>query len=75
MKSVHITVFKIVMDQIGRSLLDKGIKDYLIQQVKKEFGDDFRYVVHRIDHLIAHYNLKDLRWAIRREIEEAKKEP
>lgn len=62
------------MDQIGRSLLDKGIRDYLLQQVKKEFGDDFQYVVHRIDHLIAHYNLKDLRWAIRREIEEAKKE-
>lgn len=61
------------MDQIGRSLLDKGIKDYLLQQVKKEFGDDFRYVVHRIDYLIAHYNLKDLRWAIRREIEEAKR--
>lgn len=61
------------MDHIGRSMLDKGIKDYLLQQVKKEFGDDFRYVVHRIDYLIAHYSLKDLRWAIRREIEEAKR--
>lgn len=61
------------MDQTGRSLLDKGIRDYMVQQVKKEFGDDFKYVVDHIDFLVAHYNLKDLKWAVRREIEEAKR--
>jgi hypothetical protein len=61
------------MDRTGRSLLDQGIKDYLLQQIQKEFGDDIQYVVDRLDDLIARYTLKDLRWAIRREIEEAKK--
>jgi hypothetical protein len=61
------------MDKVGRTLLDKGIKDYLLQQVKSEFGDDFHFIVHRIDYLINNYNLKDLRWAIRKEIEEAKR--
>jgi hypothetical protein len=61
------------MDRTGRELLDQGIKDYLLQQIKKEFGDDIQYVIHRIDELMARYTLKDLRWAIRREIEEAKK--
>jgi hypothetical protein len=61
------------MDRTGRALLDQGIKDYLLQQIEKEFGDDVQYVIHRIDDLIARYTLKDLRWAIRREIEEAKK--
>lgn len=61
------------MDKMGRTLLDKGIRDYLLNQVKNEFGNDFHFVVHRIDYLISHYNLKDLRWAIRKEIEEAKK--
>lgn len=66
-------ILHMYMDRVGRSLLDKGIRDYLLQQIKKEFGDDFQYVGHRIDYLIANYNLKDLRWAIKREIEDAKK--
>ena len=61
------------MDKAGRALLDKGIKDYLIQQVKSEFGDDFNLIVHRIEYLISQHNLKDLRWTIRQEIEEAKR--
>ena len=61
------------MDKTGRTLLDKGIKDYLLKQVKSEFGDDFNLIVHRIDYLISNYNLKDLRWTIKHEIDEAKK--
>jgi len=60
------------MDTIGRALLDQGIKDYLLKQLRKEFGDDFRLVSHRVDFLISSYTLKDLRWAMRREIELAR---
>jgi hypothetical protein len=62
------------MDKAGRALLDKGIKEYLINQVKGEFGDDFNLIVHRIEYLITQHNLKDLRWTIKQEIEDAKRE-
>lgn len=62
------------MDTAGRELLDKGIRDYFVQQLRNEFGEDFNLILHRIEYLISNYNLKDLRWTIRREIEEIKKE-
>lgn len=62
------------MDKIGRTLLDKGIRDYLITQLKTEFGEDFNLIVHRIDYLVSQHNLKDLRWTIKHEIQEAKRE-
>lgn len=55
-------------------MLDKGIRDYFVQQLRNEFGEDFNLILHRIEYLISNYNLKDLRWTIRREIEEIKKE-
>lgn len=62
------------MDTAGRELLDKGIKDYFVQQLRNEFGEDFNLILHRMEYLISNYNLKDLKWTIRREIEEIKKE-
>ena len=62
------------MDTAGRELLDKGIRDYFVQQLRNEFGEDFNLILHRIEYLISNYNLKDLKWTIRREIEEIKKE-
>ncbi|HTE29053.1 MAG TPA: hypothetical protein VK666_01675 [Chryseolinea sp.] len=58
----------------GRKILMRGIEDYLMTQLKSEFGEDIELVSHKLQYLIMDHSLKDLRLIVRQEIQKAKKE-
>jgi hypothetical protein len=62
------------MNIVRSQLLLRGMRDYLMQQLTKEFGDDVLLVKHKIEYLISDHNLKDLRSIVRQEIETIKKQ-
>ena len=63
-----------MLTEAGRVKLDVGIKQYIREQMRREFAKDFSLVEQEMDHLIAHYSLSDLRSKIKERIKMIKQE-
>ena len=61
------------MDQNLRTKLDSRIKSYLIEEIRKECGDDFKLIEDRIENYLVSHNLKDVKFLAKAEINLLKK--
>jgi hypothetical protein len=61
------------MDHNLRAKLDSRIKSYLIDELRKECGEDFYLIEDRIDTYLVSHNLKDAKFLAKAEINLLKK--
>lgn len=60
------------MKSEGKMLLDRRVRKYLTDQVRNEFGDDFKLIEQDLDKLVERYSLKELLIIVRLEIDRIK---
>jgi hypothetical protein len=61
------------MDHNLRAKLDGRIKSYLMEEIRKECGDDFKLIEDRIENYLVSHNLKDVKFIAKAEINLLKK--
>lgn len=61
-----------VMKSEGKILLDRRVRKYLTDQIRNEFGDDFKLIEQDLDKLVERYSLKELLIIVRLEIDRIK---
>ena len=60
------------MKSEGKILLDRRVRKYLTDQIRNEFGEDFRLIEQDLDKLVERYSLKELLIIVRLEIDRIK---
>lgn len=60
------------MKSEGKILLDRRVRKYLTDQIRNEFGDDFKLIEQDLDKLVERYSLKELLIIVRLEIDRIK---
>lgn len=60
------------MDGKSRSKLDHRIKDYLLDEIKKDCGEDFKLIEDRVESFLTSNSLKDVKFLIRAELNSLK---
>lgn len=61
-----------IMKSEGKILLDRRVRKYLTDQIRNEFGEDFRLIEQDLDKLVERYSLKELLIIVRLEIDRIK---
>ncbi len=60
------------MKSEGKILLDRRVRKYLTDQIRNEFGEDFKLIEQDLDKLVERYSLKELLIIVRLEIDRIK---
>lgn len=61
-----------IMKSEGKILLDRRVRKYLTDQIRNEFGEDFKLIEQDLDKLVERYSLKELLIIVRLEIDRIK---
>ena len=60
------------MDAKNRDRLDHRIRNFFVDELRKEFKDDFEIIASKVDEVINKNTIKDARYILHRELKKIK---